>query len=169
MMKVGKNFQLGEYVVIRYDEDSIIGDNCRISDFCRITARLEFGDYIEVASHCSIAGGGGRLTFTMKGYSSLSSGVKIWLSSNDYRNELVTHGLDGVKEITGPVTIDKYCGIGSNSVVMPNNHIPEGVCIGAMSFVPTNFQFEPWTLYAGIPIRKICNRDKDKILSSIKL
>lgn len=53
--------------------------------------------------------------------------------------------------------MEKYMGIGTNSVAMPNNHIPEGANIGASSFVPSNYQFESWTVYAGRPIRPIKN------------
>lgn len=168
-MKVGKNFINGKYCIIKNDEESTIGDNCRIADFCRITAKVEIGDYVEIAPYVSIAGGEGKIPFIMKGYSSLAAGVRVWLSSNDYRNELVTHGLEGVLEIEGPVTIEKYTGIGTNSVIMPNNHIPEGVTIGALSFVPPNFKFEPWTIYAGCPIRKVGIRDKEYVLRNLNL
>ena len=47
---------------------------------------------------------------------------------------------------------------------MPSNDIPEGTTIGALSFVPTAFAFEPWTVYAGIPIRRISARDRDAVL-----
>jgi hypothetical protein len=30
---------------------------------------------------------------------------------------------------------------------MPGNHIPEGTVIGALSFVPAGFSFEPWAVY----------------------
>jgi acetyltransferase-like isoleucine patch superfamily enzyme len=73
-----------------------------------------------------------------------------------------------VKEIEGNVTLEKYTGIGTNSVIMPNNHIPEGVCIGALSFVPSNFKFEPWTVYAGTPIRAVKKRNKENVLKTLK-
>ena len=47
---------------------------------------------------------------------------------------------------------------------MPNNRIPEGVAIGALSYVPQNFNFKSWSVYAGTPIRLIKKREKKKIL-----
>lgn len=96
--------------------------------------------------------------------SSLAAGVKVWLSSNDYVNELVTHSIPEVKEIQGNVRLGKYTGVGTNSVIMPGNDIPEGVSIGALSFVPSNYKFEPWTVYAGRPIRPIKSATKKTLL-----
>ena len=47
---------------------------------------------------------------------------------------------------------------------MPNNKIPEGVAIGALSYIPQKFVFKSWSVYAGTPIRFIKKREKKKIL-----
>ncbi|MBR4315905.1 MAG: hypothetical protein IKP65_02900, partial [Alphaproteobacteria bacterium] len=97
----GKEFELGEYTLLKKPHLLTVGDHCRIADYCRISCEANIGDYVEIAPYTSIAGGGGKHSFTMKGFSSLSSGVKIWLSSNDYVNELVTHAVPTVREIMG--------------------------------------------------------------------
>lgn len=51
---------------------------------------------------------------------------------------------------------------------MPGNHIPEGVSIGALSFVPSGYKFEPWTVYAGRPIRPIKKRNKENVLNTLR-
>lgn len=168
-MKHGSNFTLGEYVIIKKPELVSAGDNVRISDFCRISSACEIGSDCEIATGTYISGGDGKYVFKMGSCSSLAAGVRVWLSSNDYVNELVTHSLPHVKEIQGDVVMEKYTGIGTNSVVMPNNHIPEGVSIGALSFVPSNFKFEPWTVYAGRPIRAVKKRNKENVLRSLAL
>ncbi|MDR1026763.1 MAG: hypothetical protein LBL47_05115 [Lactobacillus sp.] len=168
-MKHGKNFVLGEYVVIKKPNLLEVGDNVRISDFCRISSACKIGDHCEIAPGTYIAGGDGEYQFEMGSCSSLAAGVKVWLSSNDYVNELVTHSIKQVKEIKGNVTMGKYTGIGTNSVIMPGNHIPEGVSIGALSYVPSNYKFEPWTVYAGRPIRPIKKRNKENVLNTLKL
>lgn len=167
-MKTGYNFTKGEYVIIKKPDLMKIGNNVRIADFCRISAACDIGDDCEIAPGTYIAGGDGEYKFTMGSYSSLSSGVRVWLSSNDYVNELVTHSVPLVKEIQGNVTLGKFTGVGCNSVIMPNNNIPEGVVIGALSFVPSNYKFEPWTVYAGCPIRPIKKRNKENILKTLK-
>ena len=50
----------------------------------------------------------------------------------------------------------------SPSVILSNVVLNEGACIGALSLVKTNV--EPWGLYAGIPVKKIKIREKDKII-----
>ena len=166
-MKTGKDFVLGEYVLLKKPDELTVGDNVRISDFCRISSRCEIGSNCEIAVGVYIAGGGSEYHFSMGDYSSLASGVRVWLSSNEYVNELVTHNVPYVKEIEGDVILDRYTGVGCNSVIMPNNHIPEGTVIGALSFVPTNYPFEPWTVYAGCPIRKIKSRNREHVMKTL--
>jgi acetyltransferase-like isoleucine patch superfamily enzyme len=100
----------------------------------------------------------------------LSSGVKVWCTSDDFVNDLVTiipPGIEDVKHhlLTGDVTFERYTAAGSNSVIMPRNRIPEGTVIGALSFVPAGFAFQPWSVYAGVPIRYICARNRDGVLA----
>ena len=114
-----------------------------------------------------MAGGGDR-QFVLGDFCSLSSGVKIWCTSDDFANDLVTivpSGAGPIKQhvISGDVTFANCTAAGSNAVVMPDNHVPEGTVIGALSFVPARFPFEPWTVYAGIPIRKVGVRDRDAV------
>ena len=51
---------------------------------------------------------------------------------------------------------------------MPQNKIPEGTVVGALSFVPPAYVFEPWSVYAGTPIRLIGKRNREKILQQIE-
>ena len=128
---------------------------------------MRIGRCSHIASGCSVAGGRDRF-FALGDFCSLSSGVKVWCTSDDFTNDLVTIVPDGagpLKEhlITGDVIFDNYTAVGANGVVMPDNHIPEGTVIGALSFVPTRFRFESWAVYAGVPIRKIGDRNRDSV------
>ena len=167
-IKHGKDFILGKSAVIKRPELIEVGNNVRISEFCYISSKCKIESNCEIAVGVSIAGGGGKHTFSMGKYSSLAAGVKVWLASNDYVNDLVAHNVPFVSEIEGDVKLGNYTGIGSNSVIMPNNDIPEGVTIGALSFVPSNFKFNPWTVYAGAPIKEVKPRNKENILKILK-
>ena len=95
--------------------------------------------------------------------------MRIWCKSNDYSQDLVIlHHTEGINlkddPIGGDVSIGEMCGVGANSVIMPSNIIPEGVVIGALSFVPSEFEFEPWSVYAGSPIRLVKRRNKNRVL-----
>jgi acetyltransferase-like isoleucine patch superfamily enzyme len=100
--------------------------------------------------------------------------VKIWCVSDDYANDLITIIPDGagpIKEhlIVGDVTFGDCTAVGSNTVVMPGNHVPEGTSIGALSFVPPQFPFEPWAVYAGIPLRRVADRNRDAVSAQAAL
>ena len=153
---------------VRHPSDFFVGEGSIVDDFCYFSTKVRVGRFSHIANGCSVAGGGAYM-FTLGDYSSVSAGVKIWCTSDDYVRDLVTiipAGLPAIKEnlITGDVSIGHYTAIGANAVIMPANEIPEGTTVGALSFVPTAFAFEPWTVYAGIPIRRIAARDRDGVL-----
>ena len=130
------------------------------------------GRYAHVAAGCHVGGGSAR-TFTLGDFSSLSAGVKVWCSSDDFVNDVVMimpAGLDDVKDhvISGDVTLGRCTAVGSNAVIMPDNDIPEGVAIGALAFVPPRFAFEPWAVYAGTPIRRIRSRNRANVLAQVE-
>lgn len=67
----------------------------------------------------------------------------------------------------GRVVLEKYVQVGVNTVVMPNITIKEGTSVGAMSFV--NKELEEWSIYVGIPCKKIKKRNKNIIQLAEKI
>jgi acetyltransferase-like isoleucine patch superfamily enzyme len=158
---------------IRHPEHFEIGDYSIVDDFSYFSTRVRIGICSHIASGCSVAGGRDHL-FTLGDFSSLSSGVKIWCTSDDFVNDVVTIVPDGagpIKQhlIEGDVTFANYTAVGSNTVVMPGNHVPEGTVIGALSFVPPAFAFEPWAVYGGIPIRRLGARNRAAVSAQAAL
>src|ERR1700738_33747 len=140
---------------IRHPETFIIGEDSIVDDYCYFSTKVRIGRCTHIASGCSVAGGS-DMEFEIGDFCSLSSGVKIWCTSDDFVNDLVTlipQGCDQVKThlISADVSLGRYTAIGSNSVVMPGNPMPEGTVVGALSFVPAAFAFEAWSVYAGAP------------------
>jgi acetyltransferase-like isoleucine patch superfamily enzyme len=163
---VSKNIRL------RHPEHLIIGDDSIIDDFCYISTRLRLGRGVHIAANCTISGGGDR-TLTVGDFSSISAGVTIWCASNRYAEDLVALVPQGIGQIgddplSGDVTMERCTGIGANSVVLPDNRIPEGTVIGALSLVPYQFAFEPWSVYAGVPVRRIGPRDRARVLAQVR-
>jgi acetyltransferase-like isoleucine patch superfamily enzyme len=159
---------------VRQPAALVVGPDSIIDDFCYLSTRVTIGRCSHVASGCSIAGGPQR-HFSLGDFSSLSSGVKVWCTSDDFVNDLVTIIPDGIGEvaikehlISGDVSIGHYTAVGSNSVIMPCNELPDGTAIGALSFVPAGFVFEPWSVYAGVPIRRIGARNQEKVLEQAR-
>jgi acetyltransferase-like isoleucine patch superfamily enzyme len=153
---------------IRHPHCFVVKDDSVVDDFCYFSTKVTIGRCSHIASGCSVAGGLDR-QFTLGDYSSLSSGVRIWCVSDDFVNDIVTilpHDIGPVKThlIIGDVSLADYTAVGSNSVIMPDNRIPTGTVIGALSFVPPNFQFEAWSVYVGNPIRLLRSRNRDNVL-----
>lgn len=157
---------------VRNPQHFVVGEDSIVDDFCYFSARVRIGRASHVASGCSIAGGPAH-EFTLGDYSSLSSGVKIWCVSDDFVNDLVTiipAAAGRVKRhlIEGDVHIGNFTAVGSNAVVMPDNDVPEGTVIGALSFVPPRFSFELWSVYAGTPIRLIGRRNRENVIAQVR-
>jgi galactoside O-acetyltransferase len=154
-----------------------VGEYSVIDDFSYFSTKVKVGKCSHIASGCSIAGGK-ECQFTLGDYSSLSSGVKVWCASDDFTNDIVTiippqvfKIIGKVKNsfITGDVRIGNFTAVGANTVIMPANNIPEGVVIGALSFVTSNYKFKPWSVYAGIPARFIKKRNRKNVLRQVNL
>jgi galactoside O-acetyltransferase len=164
--KISKNIR------IRNKNFFKVGKHSIIDDFSYFSTKIFIGEYSHISSGCSIAGGS-DYTFKLGNFCSISSGVKIWCESNDYFRDLpiVIKNLDKIKNfpIKGNVTIKNFCLIGSNSVIMPNNILPDGVAVGALSFIPANYKFKSWSVYAGSPIKFIKKRNKKEILKKFEI
>lgn len=154
---------------IRYPELFVAGDGSIIDDFCYFSTQIAIGRCVHIGAQCLVAGGKDR-KFTLSDFSGLAAGVKVYCRSDDFVHDLAGIFPDGMDPpakthyIEGDVTFGEYATIGANSVVMPDNELPEGVAIGALSYVPQRFKFEPWTVYSGNPIRKLMARDRANVL-----
>lgn len=164
LKKCGKNVIIGKTVRIRYPELVSIGDNCIIDDFTYISTELELEGYNHISSGCKIIGGSNS-KLVMKPFSTFSPNVVVAAGSDDYLSGIATPMVDfefkGNVEY-GCVSIGRHSIIGSGSVILPNIIVKDGAAVGALSLV--NINLEEWVLYAGIPVKKIKDRSKEKIL-----
>src|SRR5262245_54430199 len=113
-------------VRIRHPEFFEVGDYSIIDDFSYFSTRVRIGICSHIASGCSIAGGRDR-QFILGDFSSLSAGVKIWCTSDDFVNDVIAILPDEagpIKQglIQGDVTLENCTAVGANAVVMPGNH-----------------------------------------------
>jgi acetyltransferase-like isoleucine patch superfamily enzyme len=164
---------ISKNIRVRYPEHFRIGKNCVIDDFCYFSTQVVLEFNCHISPGCSSMGGK-KVCLCMKDYVGVSAGVRFVCGSDDFVNDLSVvmpkefmHVRDN-HGIYGDILIDKYCIIGTNSVIMPINYLPEGVAIGALSYIPSKFEFKPWTVYAGIPIKEIKQRNKDSIMSQVE-
>jgi acetyltransferase-like isoleucine patch superfamily enzyme len=158
---------------IRHPDHFQVGADSIVDDYCYFSTRVVVGRCSHIASGCSVAGGIDR-TFRLGDFSSLSSGVKVWCVSDDFVNDVVAIVPADIPSpkthlIVGDVTIGNYTAVGSNTVVMPGNSIPDGTVVGALSFVPSAYDFQPWSVYAGNPVRRLRARNQDNVLAQVEL
>lgn len=137
-----------------------IGDNVRIDDFCILSGRVVLGNYIHIAAYTALFGGD---TGILAGdYANFSSRISVYAVSDDFTGATMTNPMipSKYKNLTNKqVNIGKHVLFGSGCVVLPGVELKEGCCFGALSLV--NRSCEEWTIYAGIPIRRIKARSRD--------
>ena len=148
---------------IRYPDCFTVGEGSVIDDFSYFSVKMSVGRFCHIGPSVSVIGGKEE-DLVMEDYSCIVTGSRVICASDDWRFELnsclppdfpVKKG-----SIKGGVLFAKFATTGANSIIMPNNFIKEGVAIGAGSFVPADFDFKPWTIYVGAPIRPIRERDE---------
>jgi len=157
---LGKNVLISRKASIYGATNITIGNNVRIDDFCILSGRIELGDFIHIAAYSALYGG--KEGIYISDFVNVSSRVSIYSISDDYSGETMTSPLvpDIYKNlISKPVYIMKHVIIGSTSVILPGVVIAEGSALGSFSFVNRNT--DEWSINAGIPIKKVKNRDKE--------
>lgn len=155
----GKGVLLSRHACLYGAHRISIGDNVRIDDFCILCGDVTIGSHIHIAPYCVFYG---EFGIQMEDYSGLSAGVKVYSAVDDFSGEYaVGPMIDESKRklTTGKVTIGKYVQVGAGSTIFPDVTIGEGSAVGAMSLVKKSL--EPWSIYAGIPVRKLKDRSKN--------
>ena len=157
---LGRNVRISTKASI-YNCDQIeIGDNSRIDDFCVISGKINMGCHVHLTPMCLVAGG--EKGIVIGDFVTVAYGVKVFTQSDDYSGQTMTNSTVPGKyknEYKDRVVIKKHSIIGAGSIIMPGIILEEGVSIGAMALVTKNT--DPWSIYVGVPAKKIRNRSKD--------
>ena len=157
---LGDNVMISEKACIYKPHLIEIGSNVRIDDFCIISGKAKFGNYIHISVYSYIFGGSAGVQ--MDDFSGLAHGVQVLASSDDYSGHSMTNPMIPTKyqinKKSEHLHIKRHSIIGSGTIILPGATIAEGSAVGAMSMVskPT----KPWSIYAGIPAKKIKDRSK---------
>ncbi len=154
-----RNILVHSTAVIR-DVDAIeFGENIRIDPFVVISCnQLILGDNIHLATGCGIFG---AARISIGDFANVSGKVFIYSSSDDYSGKTMTNPtvpiqFTGVQH--GEVSIGRHAIVGAGSIILPGSTLGEGVAIGCSSLV--NGAIAPWTISAGVPAKKIRNRER---------
>lgn len=162
LKNLGTNVQISNKCSIYGAENISIGSNVRIDDFCIISAGekgIEIGDYVHIACYASLIG---AEKISIGSYCGISARCSIYSSSDDYSGKFLFGPTvkDEFKRVFHkPVIIKNFSIIGVNTVILPGVNLGCGVAVGALSLV--NNSLEEWSIYAGIPVKRIKSRDRN--------
>lgn len=155
----GENVRISRYVHIYSPEKISIGDNVRIDDFCILSGNITIGSHIHIAAYCALYGA--DYGIVMEDYTGISARAIIYAVMDDFSGDYLIGPIhdDKCTNVTGGmVKICAYSQIGAGALIFPNLIVGKGAVLGAMSMAKQSL--EPWGIYAGVPARKIKNRNK---------
>lgn len=158
--KLGRDVRISDKASIYNPELIEIGDHSRIDDFCIVSGFVSIGRNVHIAVFCNVAGG--EKGVFIEDFAGLAYGCHVFSQSDDYSGRFLTNPTvpDAYKlETKAAITIKRHAIVGACSVILPGVIVEEGVSIGAMSLVTK--QTEPWTIYFGIPAKKLKRRRQD--------
>lgn len=157
---LGKNVKISDKASLYEVEKISIGDNSRIDDFCVLSGKISIGKNVHIAVFCNLAGG--EKGIEMEDFSGLAYGVNVFTQSDDYSGKTLTNPTipdEYKKEIKKEIKICKHSIVGAGSIIFPGVILGEGTSIGAMTMITKST--DPWSIYFGIPGKKIKERKKD--------
>lgn len=155
----------GEGVVLYSLCKMIRSEHAELDDYCRILDNtfIDAGKSLKIGKHSMITwfvlieGGAntviGDRVFVGPGTKILTSTYKI---QGFYAAEFLPEDCHKIEY--GDVTIHDDAYIGANCTIMPGVTIGEGAVAGANCLVNKNL--EPWSIYVGVPCKKIGTRKK---------
>ncbi|HCQ29734.1 MAG TPA: hypothetical protein DIU39_05570 [Flavobacteriales bacterium] len=138
-----KNIQIGDNVTIGYDSIFEITEEGKLI----LDNQVVIGDRAYISTSSLIH---------MKFLSGIAENVSI----RGTMHQLQKHNPVRLnKNKTKPIILEEDSSIGASSVILMGTHIPKGVFIGANSVVTDRIKLEPYTIYAGSPVKKIKERE----------
>ena len=157
---LGKMVKISDKASI-HDADRVeIGDHSRVDDFCVVSGRVVIGRNVHLAVFCNVAGG--ELGVVLEDFSGLAYGCQVFSQSDDYGGSTLTNPTvpSRYKNVTKKaIRIGRHCIVGANSLILPGVTLAEGTAVGALTMVTKSTQ--PWSVYFGIPARKLKDRKRD--------
>lgn len=158
---VGDNVLIHRSVVLVNPAHLTIASNVRIDAFTVITCGdfpSRIGNHVHISTHVLVAG---RAGFELGDYSGLSSGARLFTTSDDFSGEVLT-GPTLPEDVTNAahqrIVIGGHAVAGANSVILPGGGLGEGAILGSLSLAKS--VLEPWFIHAGTPARPIKPRSR---------
>ncbi len=159
--KVGDNVLISDKAVFYYPELIEIGNNVRIDDFCILSGKIIFHDYIHIGAYSHILSGRNSV-IEFNDFSAMSFNSTVFTKTDDYLGEYICSPMvpDKYRRITEKsVIFGRHANIGAGTIVFPGADISEGVAVGAMSLIVR--KTKAWKIYSGNPAKAVCGREKN--------
>jgi acetyltransferase-like isoleucine patch superfamily enzyme len=162
--EIGDGVKIFQPVAFVQPENITLKNNIIISEFAYLSSGFGIfvGNYIHIAAHTSISGGGYCI---LDDFSSISAGCRIITGSSDVAGEGLTAPMipeDLSTVYRSYVHMKRHALTFSNVVVNPGVTIGEGTIVASGSVVTKSL--DPWGIYMGIPARRVKDRPKEKML-----
>lgn len=164
LKNLGMNSIIGKTVRIRYPELCDIGNDCIIDDFTYLSTKLKLNSFCHIGASVTI-GGGSQYLCSLGNFSGISSGCRLYCGNVDWESEItsIIPKKFRLSSKSGDIIMEDFTGVGVNSGILPNVKFSEGSTVGALSLVPQGTVLEPWTMYAGIPVKPIKRRNEKSV------
>ena len=163
---LGSDVRISRKCSIYNAEQIHIGNHVRIDDFCILSGKITLRSYIHISAYCALYG---RFGITLGDFCGLSPRTTVFSASDDFSGRALISPMvpeEFISLTVGAVTLDDFCQVGADSVLMPGVTLKEGAVCGAFSFVNTSL--DAWTINAGIPCALLKARHKTaKVLGEI--
>jgi galactoside O-acetyltransferase len=159
--KLGEDVLVHRTAVIVDCSKISLGSRIRIDPFVIISNRggVEFGNNIHIGGHSVLAG---QAAIHFADFVNISHYVGIYTSSDDFSGRTLSNPtVQGVAKGTrfASISFGRHSSVGSGSMILPGARFAEGSVLGAMSRIGRPMR--PWTTYAGIPARRMRERQRD--------
>lgn len=141
-----------------------VGDHSQLDEGVHLFGGegIELGSYVHFAFHSSISGGGRCVVGDFVG---VAAGARIITGTDLADGSGLTNPTvpPHYRAVTrGQVRVGEHALIFTNAVVLPNVTIGEGAVVAAGSVV--HYDLQPWTVYAGTPLRRVGERPKERVI-----
>ena len=160
-MRIGKNCKISDKISIYGEENIEIGDNVRIDEFSILVggSGLKIGSHVHIAAYSILYGTAG---LTIGDFTGCAVRTTILSALDDYHGFSLIGPCVSMKFkprlLAAPVNIGRHVVLGVGCVVLPGVNIGDGASFGAYSLIKKDCL--AWSIYAGLPVKRICDRDR---------
>jgi acetyltransferase-like isoleucine patch superfamily enzyme len=164
-MKIGSDVILDLDIIIKQNDNCVIGEHVSIDKGFYCTTELSIGNYVHISPYVTIIGGK-NTSFTAKGFNNIMAGARIVCASDRFDGSglfgaMIPRELKG-KQIVKPVIMEEFSNIGTNAIVLPGSILRKGVLLSAGSLLIGDT--EEWGVYKGNPAVLVKKIDSSKTI-----